>query len=68
MIALTLVATFDILHNEACHAWPPIIAADQLDGSVFTRMSRGESVMTRSDYISTQLGDVRDIKSSLVIY
>jgi len=38
--------SFDVLRDEACHAWPPIIAADELDGSVFTRMSRCESVVT----------------------
>ena len=66
-VALTLVATFDVLRDEACHAWPPVIAANKLDGSVFTRMSRCESIVTGFHDVFSQFGNVRDVKSTLVI-
>ena len=66
-IALTLVASFDVFRDEACHAGPPVIAAYELDGSVLSRMSCCESVVTGFHDIPSKLGDVRDVESALVI-
>ena len=66
-IALTLVATFDVLRDESCHAWPPVVAANKLDGSVFSGMSRCKSVVTGFHNILPKLGDIRDVESTLVI-
>ena len=48
-IALTLVASFDILCDESCHAWPPVIAADQLNGPCSSNVS---VLQTRLNYKS----------------
>ena len=66
-IALTLVASFDVLRDEACHAWPPVVAADELDGAILPRMSCCESVVTGFHNVFSQLWDIGDIESSLVI-
>ena len=66
-IALTLVATFDLFRDEACHVWPPIIAADQFDGPILAQMSCCKSVVACFYDILPEFWDIGDVESTLIV-
>src|ERR1700761_3245920 len=53
-IALTFIASFNILGYETSHARPPIVTTDELDCTVLSSVSGGKGVVTSPYYVASK--------------
>ena len=67
-IALTSIASFDVGCHKGCHAWPPIIVADELEGAVLSRVTSREIIVAGLKYFPAQGAFIGNVQSTLEIY
>ena len=67
LVPLASIAAFDVVRDVGVHSWLPVVARDEFDSAMFSRMSSSRSIMTGFNNPGAELCILGDVKLALVI-